>query len=65
MHVEILHNEEKVSCTKQFDLDNPNTVSVSFTVHKSGIYKIHVRVNGGNIKDSPFIKVFEAGWYLL
>jgi hypothetical protein len=37
------------------------SVSISFTVHKSGTYKIHVMVNGKHIKGSPFIKAFEAG----
>jgi hypothetical protein len=46
VHVEILHKGEKMSCTKQLDKDNSNSVSISFTVHKSGTYKIHVMVNG-------------------
>ena len=50
-----------MSCTKQLDKDNSNAVSISFTVHKSGTYKIHVMVNGKHIKGSPFIKAFEAG----
>jgi formate hydrogenlyase subunit 4 len=45
----------------QWDKDNSNSVSISFTVHKSGTYKIHVMVNGKHIKGSPFIKAFEAG----
>ncbi|XP_071161964.1 apoptosis-resistant E3 ubiquitin protein ligase 1-like isoform X1 [Mytilus edulis] len=61
VNIEILHKGEKMSCTKNIVKDNASSVSVSFTVHKAGPYKIHVMVHGKHIKGSPFIKVFDAG----
>ncbi|XP_060068994.1 apoptosis-resistant E3 ubiquitin protein ligase 1-like [Ylistrum balloti] len=61
--VEILHRGIKVACTKQQDKEGgkSNTVRVSFTVHRSGPYKISVMVSGKHIKDSPFTREFDAG----
>ncbi|XP_035826963.1 apoptosis-resistant E3 ubiquitin protein ligase 1 isoform X2 [Aplysia californica] len=62
--IEIVHEGVKVAQTLEFSGDEPadmNLVRCSFTVHKSGEYKISVMVGGRHIKDSPFIKCFEAG----
>ncbi|XP_033735725.1 apoptosis-resistant E3 ubiquitin protein ligase 1-like [Pecten maximus] len=61
--VEILHRGVKVACTKQQDKEGgrSNVVRVSFTVHRSGPYKISIMVSGKHIKDSPFTREFDAG----
>lgn len=61
--VEILHRGVKVACTKQQDKDSgkSNVVRVSFTVHRSGPYKISIMVSGKHIKESPFTREFDAG----
>ncbi|KAJ8308581.1 hypothetical protein KUTeg_013455 [Tegillarca granosa] len=61
--VEIFHKGTKVAYTKQLEKNDPdsNTIKVSFTVHKAGEYRITIMVSGRHIKDSPFIKRFEAG----
>ena len=63
IYVEILHYGTKVACTKQLDRDHQdcNKIRVSFTVHKSGTYKISIMVSGRHVKNSPFSKVFEPG----
>ncbi|OWF42185.1 apoptosis-resistant E3 ubiquitin protein ligase 1-like [Mizuhopecten yessoensis] len=61
--VEILHRGVKVACTKQIEEEEgkSNTVRVSFTVHRSGPYKISIMVSGKHIKGSPFTREFDAG----
>ena len=54
---------EQVACTKQLDSEDAeqNAIKTSFTVHKSGAYKISVMVSGRHVKGSPFTKTFEPG----
>ncbi|CAL1527790.1 unnamed protein product, partial [Lymnaea stagnalis] len=62
--IEILHESVKVARTLEFAGDNPadiNLVRCSFTVHKSGTYKISIMVGGRHIRDSPFVKSFDPG----
>ncbi|EDV29915.1 uncharacterized protein TRIADDRAFT_18936 [Trichoplax adhaerens] len=39
----------------------PHIVNISFTLHQAGKYKIHIRVDGNEISNSPFQKEFLAG----
>lgn len=59
--VEIIHKGDKITCTRSTEQGDTHLVPVQFTVHKSGMYKIHVLVNGKHIKNSPFTKIFDAG----
>ncbi|XP_059144171.1 apoptosis-resistant E3 ubiquitin protein ligase 1-like [Physella acuta] len=62
--IEILHEGVKVARTLEFSGNSPtdvNLVRCSFTVHKSGTYKISIMVGGRHIRDSPFIKSFDPG----
>ncbi|XP_061172830.1 apoptosis-resistant E3 ubiquitin protein ligase 1-like [Saccostrea echinata] len=54
---------EQVACTKQLDTEDTdqNAIKTSFTVHKSGSYKISIMVSGRHVKGSPFTKRFEPG----
>ncbi|CAG5115250.1 unnamed protein product, partial [Candidula unifasciata] len=62
--IEIVQEGVLVARTVEFSGDKPgdvNLVRCSFTVHKSGEYRISIMVGGRHIKDSPFSKYFEAG----
>ncbi|XP_041353724.1 apoptosis-resistant E3 ubiquitin protein ligase 1-like isoform X2 [Gigantopelta aegis] len=62
--VEIMHQGVKVATTMEYgsvEPTNANLARVSFTVHKSGEYKISVMIGARHIKGSPFSKFFEPG----
>ncbi|XP_071079014.1 apoptosis-resistant E3 ubiquitin protein ligase 1-like [Haliotis cracherodii] len=62
--VEIMHAGVKVATSMDYgsvEPTNANLAKVSFTVHKSGEYKISVMIGAKHIKGSPFTKIFEAG----
>lgn len=63
MNVVIQLKNEQVACTKQIDAEDAdqNAIKTSFTVHKSGSYKISIMVSGRHVKGSPFTKTFEPG----
>lgn len=63
VNVVIQLKNEQVACTKQLDSEDAeqNAIKTSFTVHKSGAYKISVMVSGRHVKGSPFTKTFEPG----
>lgn len=66
--IEIVQEGVLVARTVEFSGDKPadvNLVRCSFTVHKSGEYRISIMVGGRHIKDSPFSKYFEAGRYIV
>lgn len=63
VNVVIQLKNEQVACTKQIDAEDAdqNAIKTSFTVHKSGSYKISIMVSGRHVKGSPFTKTFEPG----
>ena len=59
--VEVMLGSAKFPATVELGSPQPNTAVVSFTVHKSGDYRIAVMLAAKHITGSPFHKRFKAG----
>ncbi|XP_030855144.1 apoptosis-resistant E3 ubiquitin protein ligase 1 isoform X1 [Strongylocentrotus purpuratus] len=59
--IEILVGQQRMACSVEYSETDYNLVKCAFTVRRSGLYNISIRLGPTPIKGSPFIREFLAG----